>query len=509
MTLNLFHSPRQAWHWQTLLACVLAGTVLGGVFHVQALWALGIKWLCVAALFAAVWQSRSVKHAAAAGWAWSWGAHITGMGWLYVAMHDVGGLPVWLAGAGLVLLAGLLGIFAALSTGLVRWISKNSHKNAAFNLSPLSFAATWVLGEWLRTWVLTGLPWMSLGYGFIDSPAAGFASSLGVLGVGASVFLAAGFGVQSFHRQALRGLAGLFALGVLAYLGAQYRYTQPNGEPLSVALIQGNVPQTLKFDADKSLGYMADYAKAAAARTEQLVVLPETALPAPWETLPEAVKLELKKTPGLLLVGTIGIARKNDVGQRYTNRLSTPLTSAPWHYDKSHLVPFGEVIPPGFQWFVDLMNMPLSSLAAGGQGQTNLKVNDLEITPNICYEELFAHEWRGQTHTAHILLNTSNFGWYGKSSALPQHANLARMRALEFQKPYLSATNNGSTLAVLPTGVVESQLADHAQGVLSTRVQGMTGLTPYARWGDWGAVILAMLALLVLHLLHLRAGARR
>ena len=483
MSVTLTYSKRFAL---SIGSSLIAGFLFGALFHLTTPWAIGIKLFCLAGLVAVVLQAHTTLRAALIGLAWGWGAHLTGMGWLFVAMHEVGGMPAPLAGLGLALLAALLAAFTAFSTGLAKSLDLRGLGTA------LPFAAAWVLGEWLRSWVLTGLPWVSVGYGFLDSGFVGAASSLGVLGVGGAAVLGAVCVVYLFQSRRLKAVLGGSALLIACHFAGQQSYTSAFEKPLSVALLQGNVPQNLKFDRELSQRHMMDYALQAAGRSEQLIVMPETALPTTWENLPAETKTIMQSVKSTLLVGSIGV---NKAGL-YTNRLSTPFAKDAWQYDKTHLVPFGELIPWGFQWFVDSMNMPLSSMGVGESTQANLSVNGVAITANICYEELFAHEWRLASHSANVLLNASNFGWYGKSTALPQHANIARMRALEFQKPYLSATNNGTTLHVLPTGAVAASLPDHESGVLSASVQGMAGVTPYARWGDWGASMLAVFTLL-------------
>ncbi len=474
-----------------MLGAVLAGSLFGAIFHLTAPWAIAIKLLCIAAAFIAVRQTNSTTNALLTGWAWGAGATLTGMGWLYVAMHDVGGMPAWMAVIAMVLFSLLLGVFNGFAALGAAWFKSRTHATA------MPFAACWVLGEWLRTWVLTGLPWMSVGYGFLDTPLTGVASSLGVLGVGAVAVLLAVCVAQLLNvAQSRQRIKAIFSAGVLliaCYFSGQTVYTAPHGAPLAVALLQGNVPQDLKFDPVAKLSYMRRYADMAARSKATLTVMPETALPALQSQVPEDVLTLLKSATGTQLIGIAG-----ELNDKYTNRMATPFatgSASTWVYDKSHLVPFGEAIPTGFQWFVDMMKMPLSSMGRGSESQSNLQLGELSIAPNICYEEIFAHEWRTRGAQAHVLLNVSNFGWYGDSTALPQHAGIARLRAMEFQKPYLSATNNGATLAVLPSGIVQAQLAKNTQATLNVTVQGMAGQTPYSRWGDWGVVVLALLVL--------------
>jgi apolipoprotein N-acyltransferase len=477
-----------------LLGSLVAGALFGAVFHLTDVWAIVFKLLCIAATFVAVRSAGSKMIALLTGWAWGAGATLTGMGWLYVAMHDVGGMSAWMAGIAMVLFSLLLGVFNGAAALAAVWLKIYSRVYA------IPFAACWVLGEWLRTWVLSGLPWMSVGYGFLDTPLTGLASSLGVLGVGAAAVLLAVCMAQLLNveksRQRIKAVIGAGVLLIACHFAGQTGYTSPQGAPLTVALLQGNVPQNLKFDPTASLGYMRRYAEMAVQSKAALTVMPETALPALQSHVPDDVLAMLKTATGTQLIGIAG-----ELDGKYTNRMATPFSTTPWVYDKSHLVPFGEAIPTGFQWFVDMMKMPLSSMGRGSEAQSNLQLGELNIAPNICYEELFAHEWRARGAQAQVLLNVSNFGWYGDSTVFAQHTSIARMRALEFQKPYLSATNNGTTLAVLSNGEVQAQLAKNTQATLNLTVQGMKGETPYSRGGDW---LMAGLAMLVIGLGLLR-----
>jgi apolipoprotein N-acyltransferase len=479
-----------------MIAALLAGAVFGALFYLTAPWAIVVKLLCIAGAFMVLHRAGTGLGGLMLGWAWGAGATLSGMGWLYIAMHDVGGLPAWMAGIAMGLFSLLLGVFNGIAGLLAVQLSGSRAGPQRMPVSGITFAACWVLGEWLRTWVLTGLPWMSVGYGFLDTPLAGVASGLGVLGVGAAAVLLSVCAAQSLNRQRFKAVLGAAAVWAVCAVAGQAAYTTPFGSPLSVALLQGNVPQDLKFDPALSMEYIQRYVNLAARSTADLTVMPETALPTLLGNLPDSIVQQLQAAKGVQLIGIAG-----ELDGKYTNRMATPFTPStgstqtPWVYDKSHLVPFGEAIPTGFQWFVDLMKMPLSSMGRGAAGQGNLTVKGIEIAPNICYEELFAHEWRAQAGAAQLLLNASNFGWYGDSAALPQHSNIARMRALEFQKPYLSATNNGMTLAVLPTGAVQAALAKNTEGTLRVAVQARAGTTPYAYWGDWGAVALACIAL--------------
>lgn len=523
-----------------LISSILIGLLFGFLFQFTGLWLGLIKLLCLSLIYFILCRNIGLKSAFILSWSFGTAATVTGMGWLLTAMHTIAGLPILIAMLALLLFSLLLGAFNGIAGLSFEWLKRKTHRFT------IPFVTTWTLGEWLRTWVLTGMPWMTTGYGFLDTPLTGIAPVLGVLGVStASILLSVCIvrltigepfetalnkfslfnsarpdSIPNYFKQLKRfkrehvSLLILFIAMLCIYSG-KYPHTHPYGNPLTVSLLQGNIPQRLKFDPDSLKKHMALYADLAISKPADLIVMPETAFPH-WDQVPLELFDRLKKIPGTLIVGNIG---KTIEG--YTNRLEAPFILntdinkpirskqkifntqyKPWVYDKYHLVPFGEYIPPGMDWFIHMMSIPLSNLTTGYSQSRPLNVNGLNIAANICYEEIFPHEWKKRAAKAHILLNASNFGWYGNSSVFNQHINIAKMRSLEFQKPYLSATNNGATLFANYDGTV-TVATTNTLLLLSGTVQGRSGMTPYAIWGDWGIVVL-MFGLLISSLLFSR-----
>ena len=423
-----------------------------------------------------------------------------GLCWLHVSMHDHGGMPWLLAALALLLFCAYLALWPALALLVAherpgwRWVA--------------GVAGAWSLAEAARGWVFTGFPWLSIGYAHVDGPLGGLAPLVGVYGVGlaaaavaALVALAARrWREQGWRDRAWRGPAIAAAAVLLAGTAlGQLRFTQIAGEPLSVRLVQGNIGQSMKFDPPAAMQAMRWYAAQVAESRARLTVLPETAWVVPWtHTPPEiaATVLEgLRASGGALLLGVPIVDAVPGSAPRVSNSALLITGSGPGpRYDKQHLVPFGEFIPWGFEWFVRLMRIPMGSFGRGAAPQPPFLVDGQRVAANICYEDLFGEEIAAQVRapvSAGVLVNMSNLGWFGDSHALPQHLQISRMRALETGRPMLRATNTGVTALIDHQGQVQARLPTARPGVIDTQVQATTGLTPYASLGNLPALLLA------------------
>ncbi|MEZ5650186.1 MAG: apolipoprotein N-acyltransferase [Burkholderiaceae bacterium] len=440
------------------------------------------------------------------GWAFGVGHFVAGIGWIYISMHDIGGLPAPLAALAVLLLSAYLAAFGACAFALTKRLAGTSL--AAIGV----LAASWTLVEWLRAVLFTGFPWLAIGYAHVDSWLIGLAPWLGVWGVTFVAVASAGalanlFAIAFERPPRPRAIALRVALPMLlaaiALGGGRIELTRPTGQAMRVRLLQGNVPQAMKFEPRRAVQAMNDYIDAIAAEPADLIVLPETAFTVPWVSVPPVIRQRLhdaQRQAGALV--SVGIPMPVDERQRerqprahLTNSVITlDETGRIVHrYDKRHLVPFGEFVPPGFRWFVNLMNIPLGDFGRGQAHQALLTVAGNALAFDICYEDLFADEMREQVlDGANILVNVSNIGWFGRSHAVTQHLNISRMRARELGRPLLRATNTGATAAIDADGRVTAILPYHEPGSLTATVRGRAGLTGYARWGDTPMLLLAL-----------------
>ncbi len=486
-----------------ILLALLAGGATVAAFEPFGLYLLALPGLAaLAALLRGVGSARS---GFALGFAWGFGFFISGVSWLYVALNRFGGMPMPLAAAAIALFCAYLALYPGLAAALFARLRRRRSRTGAVAAAAL-FAALWLLTEWLRGVALTGFPWLASGYSQTPpSPLAGFLPLLGVYGVGGLLaFLAGLLAFADWQRPRALLLPAVVAavlLGGGASLGGR-TWTEPDGEPLRVALVQPAFDQSLKWDPAQFAMVLRANAELvrqafADASTPQLVVLPETTLPALFDQLPEGYADALAgiaRDAGGDLV--LGVFLRDAGGHIYNAAISLGRT-APQSYAKHHLVPFGEYSPPLFDWFYRLVAIPMSDQTRGAADQPPMVFGERRIALNICYEDLFGAEIIRALPQAGMLLNLSNLAWYGDSFAQPQHLQIARVRALESGRPMLRSTNTGMTAVIQPDGEVTAVLAEFERGVLYASVQAFRGDTPYARWGDRAALALALIVLVL------------
>lgn len=444
----------------------------------------------LAALAFLLGQARGGRRGFVLGFAWGLGAFLVGVSWLFIALQRYGGMSVPLAALAILLFCSLLAIFPAIAGALFVRL-----RPAGAMAQSVLFGALWLLMEWARGWVFTGFPWLSVGYTQTPpSPLAGFAPLLGVYGVGGLLALLSGLLAFSPWRRLRTALPAVLTLGLVLFGGVlltRVAWTAPSGEVVRVALLQTNIEQDLKWRPDHLREWLRVNVEMVAASQADLVVLPEGAAPLLIHHLPEGyldLLAESLREPGANLI--LGTFTTDGAGGVLNSAIS--LGASPGqHYAKHHLVPFGEFSPPLFGWVYRLVNIPMSDQVRGATAQPPMLLGGQKVAVNICFEDLFGDELRAALPEAGLMLNMSNLAWFGDSLALPQHLQVARMRALEAGRPMLRATNTGATAVIRPDGGIQSVLPAMTRGILHAEVRAHHGLTPYARWGDAPVVLLA------------------
>ena len=456
LSMALPGSGRPAWWLQLGSLALLAGLVQTAPHWRSALlrgWSFAIAWL--------------------AGTWW----------WLFISMHVYGGLAAPLAVLAVLGLAAFLGTYTAAAAVVSRRVGAAG--------GALVFACTWLASELMRARWFTGFPWGGSGYAHVDGPLAFLAPWVGVFGIGfVAALLAHALASLALGRGRGSGRWGLAAALALA-LGAGTFLPQPQGQAsgtLSVALLQGNIAQDEKFQGRSGVPVALDwYAQQVRDSRQGLTVAPETAIPLLPQQLPEgylaALARQVAQEGRAALVGIpLGSFQEG-----YTNSVIGFKPQAEvYRFDKHHLVPFGEFIPPLFRWFTNLMNIPLGDFRRGSVGQASFEWQGQRLAPNVCYEDLFGEELGARfidpARAPTVFVNVSNIGWFGNTVAIDQHLHISRMRALEFRRPVIRATNTGATAIIDHQGRVTHTLARYTRGVLTGEVEGRTGITPFAWW---------------------------
>jgi apolipoprotein N-acyltransferase len=478
-----------------LLLSLAAGALAVGGFAPFDLWPLPL--LSLAALFALLLRTDSRRTGFALGFAWGLGFFIAGVSWVYVSLSIYGGMAPWLAALATLLLCAFLALFPA-TVGALQACWRGAAPARALLLIPLAWGAT----EWVRGWIFTGFPWLLVGYSQVPaSPLAGYAPLVGVYGVSWLVALLAALlawtvSTRGALTQHAWTAAAIVALGVGGQTLRGVDWTVPEGAPTSVALLQGNIPQDLKWRPEKTAATLDTYLRMAAASPAQLIVLPETALPLFESDLPEVYRGHLtdlgRQNGGDVLAG---LPTGSPNGAYYNSVVS--FGAAPsQRYHKVHLVPFGEYIPlkAVWGWVIKVLHIPLSDFARGAVDQRPLAIGGQRVAADICYEDAFGEEIIRQLPQASVLVNVSNLAWFGDSFAPWQHAQMSQMRALESGRMMLRATNTGLTGIIDAKGHLVAHLPLFTAGSLKGAIQGYAGSTPYVRFGN--APVLALWSLL-------------
>lgn len=530
-----------------LALAAFAGAVTVAGFAPFYLFALPVATLAVLIV---LWRRAAGRRAAALiGFSFGLGYFLTGVSWVYVSLHDFGAMPAPLAAILTLLFCAYLALYPAVTGWIYHALGPRS---ALATLAALP--ALWTLAEWLRGWLFTGFPWIALGYSQVPaSPLAGYVPVLGIYVASLATVVTAGAIVtlwanwkdegermkaegrrligkvtarrngnsffirhpSSFILRRLRFLLhpSLFVLAALlasGYALQQLDWTAPEGEPIVVSLLQGNIPQEMKWRDDKIEATLEKYRRLVDSSNARLIVLPETALPLFLHDVPQyylnGFASHSRSNGGDVL---IGVPERTDQRDYFNSVLSFG-ASPTQTYRKSHLVPFGEFVPlkPLFGWFLDVVQIPLLDFARGAETQQPLAVAGQRVAVNICYEDAFGAEIIRQLPHATLLANVSNVAWFGRSIAPQQHLQISQARALETGRYMLRATNTGMTAIIDPYGRVRKVAPEFTESIVTGVVQGRAGATPYVRWGNTPIVALALLLALAGGWLALRENGK-
>jgi len=473
-----------------------AGAALALAFAPYDAWPLAL--LSPALLFL-LWEEATPREALRSGFAFGAALFAAGSWWLYVAIHDFGQAPVWLTVILVLAVFAIMGIYYALLGWLVTRIARDAPLLRLLVLLP----AAWTLMEWARGLLLSGFPWLQLGYAHSDNWLAALAPVAGIHLVTYATALTAAVLVVLL-RGAWRERAIAAGLALVVWGGAWWldgrQWTAPAGDAFEIALLQGAIPQDEKWLVEHRGAaierFRTLHREALGAR---IIVWPESAIPMLAHEAAvylEAIRQESFEQNSDVMIGLLRF--DFDTAEIRNGLYSMSAAGDGWYY-KRRLVPFGEFFPvPAFvrRW-MRLMSLPYYDMTRGDDIQAPLRSGGQRLAATICYEDGYGSDQLDTLAEATLLVNVTNNAWFGDSSAPHQQLQMARFRALEAGRWLMRSTSNGITAVIDSDGAVTARAPQFVPAVLKSTVQPRTGLTPYARVGNWPVLSLSLLLVLV------------
>lgn len=477
--------------WRGNAVALLAGMLLPFSFSPFHYYPIAV--ISLALLFVS-WQGISAKQAALRGFLFGVGFFGVGVSWVYVAIHDFGSANMPLAA----LLTAVFVAFFALYLAVVGWGIKKISGNT---LSTIDFVfllpVAWIVFEYFKGWFLTGFPWLEVGAGQIDGPLSGYTPIVGVLGVSLLTAVSAGLIAAAWQTKRMSLLIAVLVIWTAGYFLKPVLWTQPVDKEIKVSIIQGNIPQEIKWDPDQLYKTLALYKE----KTEQhwdsdLIVWPENAVPVFYHQVNEFYLEPLEKQARANKTDILlGLPVLNKATDEYYNSIMSLGVQQGFYY-KSHLVPFGDYVP--FEWLrgvIKFFDLPMSSFRPGPVSTELVHAAGQAIGLSICYEDTFSTEVLRTVPEASLLVNATNNAWYGDSFAPHQHLQISQNRALETGRATIRATTNGVSAFIDFKGHLQQQTAQFEEAVLTGNVQPRQGATPYV---TWGRIPLCLLSLFML-----------
>lgn len=471
------------------VVALLTGAALTFAFAPFNIWPLAI--LCPAILMM-LWQDAVPRAAARIGFSFGVGLFGAGTWWLYISIRNFGQAAVWLTLLLIVALVAIMSLWYALMGWIAaRWLPAHGTRRWLLGLPAL-----WLVIEWLRGWVLSGFPWLTLGYSQTDTWLRGFAPIGGVYLLSWLLLLVAGSLLLLWRGRSDQRAVALVVLLMpwpLGFVLQRHAWTDPADAPVTVAVLQGNFAPDVKWDPANNEATKQLYQRLnSEALGSNLIVWPESAIPELANTIAPYLSNIYSTSRARESDAVIGLLRADLDKDLYWNSVLV-LGDIPRWYDKRHLVPFAEYFPvPAFvRSWLRLMSLPYSDFTAGDSKQGAYSAGGTTLALTICYEDVFGNAQRRVLRDADVLVNVTNDAWFGHSAARYQHFQMGRMRAIESGRPLIRAANDGVSALVDADGRILSAAPEYQVATLRGTVQPRKGLTPYAAAGDWPLLALA------------------
>jgi apolipoprotein N-acyltransferase len=454
-----------SWWPLSVLSVALVFHLWSRADRATALWSAGIYGLCV---------------------------YGVGVSWVYVSMVNFGNMLPVMAVFAVILFALVLTLYFIAPIFLYTLLAPGvCTRHRVTILLPI----LWVVFEWLRGILFTGFAWLYLGYTGVDTWVSGWATIAGVSAVSFVFACVAGqlvYVYQAGKAAYVRSIVAVLILVAISWGLQSLRWVEQSGEALNISLVQANISLAEKWQPESRESLMQTYLAASRAiHKADLIVWPEASLPMILDEVPNSYLSDLRNLNASLVFGVVEREIANSRVNLYNslvvvnaqNDSSQPLQT----YKKRHLVPFGEFFPlkPLLGWIFSTFDIPMADFTSGGYMQGNVLVNGVKMLPTICYEDAYPEDWRRQIADAGVILNISEDAWFGDSLAPHQRLQMARMRAIEFQRPVIRASNSGLSTVIDARGQIDAISPQFEPDIFSSQVIPMQGETPYTSFGQW------------------------
>jgi len=452
-----------------------------------------------------LWQNARPGQSFWIGFSFGIGQFGLGVSWVYISIQTFGGMPPVLAAVCVAAFVFILSLFPALAGWLQSRFNRYGFVSRVVVITPVCF----VLFEWLRGWIFTGFPWLTTGYALLQTPLSGLApvggvyllSFVALTSIGTIMAL-----IRDINKRTI--FVALFVAGLWgsAWVMDQFLWSTPSGQPVSVAIIQNNVPLLEKWQPQQRQAIIFEYIeKSQRHKDKDLIVWPEGAIPDYLENLSDAFWQFLEQHPSDFAFGSL---HQPEPGGDYFNSVVAAGEGLEI-YNKQHLVPFGEFFPMQslLAPVLKYLTIPMADFSPWNQHQLPLPLAGHLAAVSVCYEDAFPGEWRNQVPTAGLLLNVSEDMWFGNSLAPHQRLQMAQFRSRESERPMVRSSNNGLSSLIDWRGTVTAVAPQFKKAVIEGEIQPRQGVTPYIRFGDLPALIL-MLVMLMPSLLFGRRALR-